>query len=183
MSDSNPLLSSPQANMLQQGAGQSRPNQAPAQTQPGSIDHGAMRRAIISGMQGISQADAIRHRDVAGRELAMLQKIMTDENASHQEVADYIRELTKRGDLTPQEALAIFETVPKGDSEQIRQWASQMFGAVLHTSVHLHSAFPQDAFPGAAHAPARVEMPSEAAEELAAPEEAQPQEGAQEPQA
>jgi hypothetical protein len=147
---------------------------------PGS-PHSAIRQQVISNYQQLDEQNALRQRDVAGREMAHLARLMDDPDISRTEIADDLQQMVAEGDLTAAEGAQILGTLPAGsDRNTLRQWAQMMFTVALHNNIHGHAAYPRELFPGnpqhqtrtwqqppqaQAGAPEDMETPSPAPEE------------------
>ena len=90
----------------------------------------------------------MQRRDAAGPELEILSRVMSEPNPKPDEVAQYISSLVKSGQMPPQDAIQVIQSIPK-DPDALRTWARSLFLAVMHTGVHAHAAFPREVFPGA----------------------------------
>ena len=134
-------------------------------------NHSIIRQNVINNFQQLSQQDAIRQRDIAGREMARLAQIMNDPKINRKEITDYIDELAGEGDLTVQEATGILANMPPGnDQKTLRAWAQAMLAVALHTGVHAEAAYPRELFPGnPQHQGITPAEPEGAAEEAGTP--------------
>lgn len=111
--------------------------------------HDAIRQQVVSNFQQLSQDDALRQRDVAGREMTKLAQLMNDPDISRAEIADDLQQMVAEGDLKPDEGATILATLPAGnDRNTLRQWAQMMFTVAMHTGIHGHAAYPKELFPG-----------------------------------
>ena len=111
------------------------------------LDHEAMSSRAARLMDTLSEQDAIRRRDSAGREANKLADIASGRNISRRDIAAYIRTLAAEGDITREEMREMLRTLPRS-AARIRQWGHKMFAMMMHVGVHGHAAYPADLFPG-----------------------------------
>lgn len=144
----NPLTGAPPANQLAPDTPPISTAPAPAIAPPGFNDD-PIRQQVVRNFQQLDQEHALRQRDVAGREMTHLARLVNDPDINRQEIADDIQKMVAEGDLTAEEGQTILGTLPAGnDRNTLRQWAQMMFTVAMHNGVHGHAAFPAELFPG-----------------------------------
>lgn len=104
------------------------------------LDHAGMAARADCLMATLSEQDALRHRDVAGREMETLAAIASGaKTMTRADIAAYIRSLVAQSaDLVPQE----LRRLPRS-KQQMRLWARKMFAMMMHVGVHGHAAYPR----------------------------------------
>lgn len=109
----------------------------------------AMRAHVMQHMTGMSPADVMRHRDVAGREMETLAAVASgSRNMSRSDVAAYLGSLTAKGDINPAEMQEMLASLPS-DQRGIRQWARAMFAVAMLRGIQGHAAYPLSLYPSA----------------------------------
>ena len=112
------------------------------------LDHAAMEAHAVRLMATLSERDAIRRRDSAGREASKLADIASGRaNMSRRDIAAYISTLAADGDIAREEMREMLRTLPRS-APQIRQWGQKMFAMMMHVGIQGHAVYPAHLFPG-----------------------------------
>jgi hypothetical protein len=128
-----------------------------------------LRHRVRGALASLRQEAMIEKRDNAAKEMDKLAEIMNDPEPKRADVVAYIGQLTRKGQVTSDEATQILQGLPQSPAA-IRDWARGMFATLMHVGIQAEAAYPRAAFPGATKGAPPPAQDADPAED-AAPEE------------